>query len=189
MHKEYNQWWYLACSWTGPCFEKIALIFTVADCSHNREKWISVFWLDLWPNSYFWCRVHSAKNLMHMLMKYFSGSICTINTFHMALYKALCYFSKSQATKPDPKKLKLWIRFFNILWLWNAGLEYICFINLWLWSQLGKHWKDRQNLMGEKKDPFHKGLLLPLSKQTEESSFSFYSTLGSYFEPWICNLT
>lgn len=162
MQKEYNQWWYLACSWTGPCFEKITLIFTVVDCSHNREKWISVRWLDLWPNSCFWCRVHSAKNLMHMLMKYFSGSICTINTFHMALYKALCYFSKSQATKPDPKKVKLWIRFFNILWLWNTGLEYICFINLWLWSQLGKHWKDRQNLMG-KKNPFHKGLLLPLS--------------------------
>lgn len=44
---------------------------------------------------------------MHMLMKDFSASICTINTFQMALYKALCYFSKSQATKPDPKKVKL----------------------------------------------------------------------------------
>lgn len=51
--------------------------------------------------------MYGAKNLMHMLMKDFSGSICTINTFHMALYNVLCYFSKSQATKPDPKKVKL----------------------------------------------------------------------------------
>lgn len=137
-------------------FRKTLIIFALVDHNHNRERQRSVCWSDLWPNSYFWCRMHSAKNLMHMLMKGFSGSICTINIFHMALYKALCYFSKSEATKPNPKKVKLWIKSFNILWFWNSHLEHVCFINLWLWSQLGKHWKDEQNLMAKS---FHKVVL------------------------------